>query len=419
MKDILNYRVEENPDKIFIQHNNKEISYKIFNFMVNNAMNTIKSMNYQEQYIGIQINDTLKNLILIIAMNRCKKIPVLYPNYPNIKDYLSSTNIPVLLKDQHINIDSKINNGTNKTIYDAYKTQLVLFTSGSTGKPKACKLTYNNFYQSAKQWNKIIQFSKKDIYLNHMPITHVSGLCIFFRALYYNFKMLICNFNANHYVQNIKKEQVTLISMVPTMLQRIIDNNTILEPLQNLKSIIIGGARINKNLFKTINTNKIPTYMSYGMTETCSGIAGFWIEQKNNIKYKAHNNVNITVDKSQIIIKSKSIMKSYLHHKNTNGIFKSNDIGIIENNGIFKIQKTSDNIINSGGEKASISYVKKHIESYPEIKKCTLKIIRNNKWGEVLHAYVSYNKNIEASFWVNKMKKCLPKHMIPKKIITQ
>ena len=56
MKDILNYRVEENPDKIFIQHNNKEISYKRFNFMVNNAMNTIKSMNYQEQYIGIQIH---------------------------------------------------------------------------------------------------------------------------------------------------------------------------------------------------------------------------------------------------------------------------------------------------------------------------------------------------------------------------
>ena len=112
-------------------------------------------------------------------------------------------------------------------------------------------------------------------------------------------------------------------------------------------------------------------------------------------------------------------MKSYLHHKNINGIFKSNDIAIIEKNGIFKIQKTSDNIINSGGEKVSILYVKKHIESYPEIKKCTLKIIRSNKWGEVLHAYVSYNKNIEASFWVNKMKRSLPKHMIPKKIITQ
>ena len=55
------------------------------------------------------------------------------------------------------------------------------------------------------QWNKILQFNDDDIFLNHMPIIHVSGLCIFFRALYYNFKMILDEFNPNsclNYIQD-------------------------------------------------------------------------------------------------------------------------------------------------------------------------------------------------------------------------
>ena len=58
---------------------------------------------YQKKYIGVQVTCKLKLLIAIIAINRCKKIPILYPNYPNIQDYINSTKIPITLKDDHFN----------------------------------------------------------------------------------------------------------------------------------------------------------------------------------------------------------------------------------------------------------------------------------------------------------------------------
>ena len=41
------------------------------------------------------------------------------------------------------------------------------------------------------------------------------------------------------------------------------------------------------------------------MTETSSGIAGYWGNKSQETLYKPHNNVNIYVDKSKIVIKSK------------------------------------------------------------------------------------------------------------------
>ena len=85
----------------------------------------------------------------------------------------------------------------------------ILFTSGTTGIPNACELTYNNFKHNTKLWNNIINFSKEDIYLNHMPLYHVSGLCIFFRALYYNFSMVLEKYNLKNYNDLIYINKIT------------------------------------------------------------------------------------------------------------------------------------------------------------------------------------------------------------------
>ena len=157
MIDILNQRVQINPNKEFVEYKNQNISYKQFNNIVNNISNDIKLHDLKNRYVGLKIIDKLKLLALIIALNRANKIPVLYPNYPNIQDYLKNSNIPIKLKDNDIAINP--NNNTDNTIditYDEDATQIVIFTSGTTGIPKACRLTYKNIYCSAVQWNKIL-----------------------------------------------------------------------------------------------------------------------------------------------------------------------------------------------------------------------------------------------------------------------
>ena len=415
MIDIIQQRGQEKPNQIFIKHKDLLITYKKFNNMISNAMESIHHIKLQ--HIGIQIHDKIKLLITINAINRLNKIPIIYPCTPNIKDYTNETNIPILIKDEDIIINDDDNSLNTDIEYNIHDTQLVMFTSGTTGKPKACELTYNNIYQSALIWHDIIHFTSKDIYLNHMPLTHVSGLCIFYRALYLNFIMAIDNFDAIKYNDYIKKYNITIISMVPSMLHKIVHANRNLNLLKNMKVIIMGGSNINNNLIEIINTYQLPVYMSYGMTETCSGIAGYWVGYAN--KYSPHNKVNINVEKSYLSIESPTVMKGYLNQQQTNNKIKTHDIGTIDDKNTFQVERRGDGTIISGGENISIQYIQKHIEKYPEIQKCTLKIVPDQEWGVVLHALIKCKNSINNNDLLKKLKKNLPHYMIPKRITIQ
>ena len=411
MNDILNIQVLNNPNKIFIVYNNIKISYQSFNNMVNNNMNLLNNLN--DQYIGIQIKDKLKFLITIITINRLGKIPILYPNYPNMQDYTKSTGHSISLIDSDIKINEKITK-SKEIIYNKNNVQLVIFTSGSTGMAKPCQLTFDNLYQSTILWNKVIQFKQHDIYLNHMPLNHVSGLCIFFRALYNNFTMVINNFTISNYMSYIDNNEINIISMVPYMLKKIVHNHNYYK-LKDLKAIIIGGDQIDKELIQIINKNEIPAYISYGMTETSSGVAGYWA--KDNFKYQPHNNVDIDVNNNKIRIKSKTVMHSYMNDKKTKNIFQTNDTGTLDKNGLFSINRRKDDVIVSKGEKFSSEHTKLLIESLQEVNNCKIKVIKNTLEGMSIHAYINLNKEIEKDMLYIKLKKILPYYMIPNKII--
>tara|TARA_B110000116_G_scaffold163533_1_gene141420 strand:+ start:345 stop:1586 length:1242 start_codon:yes stop_codon:yes gene_type:complete len=411
MKDILNIRAENYPNKTSIIFEDKAISYKKFNYMVNN---TISIINKEiGEYIGIQIQNKLKLLVSIIAINRTKKIPILFPYYPNIKDYIDSAGFPILFTDNDIIINDN-KNDQQPIFYNKNNIQVVIFTSGSTGVPKPCQLSFDNLYQSSLLWNDVMKFNRSDVYLNHMPILHVSGLCIYFRAMYNNFTMVLSDFDTINYSEYLKSYQINIISMVPYMLKKIInENNT--AAFKQLKAIIIGGSSIEDELLDLIKKNRIPAYISYGMTETSSGIAGFWANK--DVMYSPHNNVNINVDNNKIFIKSKTVMHGYINSEKNGGIFKTNDSGSQNSRGQFYVNQRTDGIVNSGGEKFSRKYTEELIEKLTEVNNCTIKIINDIKWGDSIHAYIKLNTTIDTLELHDKLKNIMPNYMLPKKII--
>ena len=414
INDILNKRAMKNPHKGFITYKNKQISYAQFNSMVNNYYDTLKTKKHE--YVGLQIKDKLKLLIAIIALNRKKSIPVIYPNHPNIEEYLYTTKTPVVIKDFKLIVCENV--FYRQYVYDEKDTQLVMFTSGSSGNPKPCELTYGNFNESSKTWDEIIQFNHNDVYLNHMPLTHVSGMCIFFRALYSNFEIILDDFNINNYIKY--SQRTTLVSMVPAMLEMIC--NKIKDTrLQQMKAVIVGGDNINNKLIEKIKTNKIPAYVSYGLTESCSGIAGAWVSEfSKNLVYNAHQQVTISLSDKALTIISPTIIKKYFNSKKlfNNRFITSDCVEIIEKNK-FKFKNRLDDIVVSGGENISINYVKKQLLKYKGVKSCSIEIINDKRWDQAMHAILVIEKNIDKQKFQKNIIKLLPKHMIPKKITIQ
>ena len=408
----LNQRIQENPKKIFITYQNRQISYSVFNSMVNNYYEQLKTK--KDEYIGLQIKNKLKLLIAIVALNKKQSIPIIYPNHPNIEDFISTTNIPISIKNFDISDIKNILPATDES--NIHNTQLVVFTSGSTGKQKPCEITYSNFYESAKMWDGIIKFKNTDIYLNHMPLSHVSGLCIFFRALYCNFEMILDDFNVENYFKYSKK--INLVSMVPYMLDKILNSSEDIN-FENMKSVIIGGDNMNIDLIDKIKMKKIPAYISYGLTESCSGIAGLWIDKyQKDLIYHVHQKVKINLSNKMLEISSPTIIKKYFNTKKMlNNRFTTSDNVEIFSKNKFKFKYRSDDIIVSGGENISITYVNKILMQFEEINFCSIKIIEDEQWGQAMHATLGSDQNIDIVEFKKELKNHLPNFMIPKKII--
>ena len=97
----------------------------------------------------------------------------------------------------------------------------VVFTSGTSGAPRAAVLTHGNFLWSAIASGRNLGVLPGDRWLCCLPLHHVGGLSILTRsAAYGTAAVLHPRFDADAVNRAIDEEEITLVSLVPTMLAR-------------------------------------------------------------------------------------------------------------------------------------------------------------------------------------------------------
>ena len=104
----------------------------------------------------------------------------------------------------------------------------ILFTSGTSGEPKAACLTKKNFLMSAKAWDYELNFKKEDKYILCLPVYHIAGLSVIYRAIYYKFQIQIIDS-----YRELNKAKGTIISLLPSILNRIINDNQYIKILSS------------------------------------------------------------------------------------------------------------------------------------------------------------------------------------------
>ena len=167
-----------------------------------------------------------------------------------------------------------------------------------------------------------------------------------------------------------------------------------------------------------VKKTEISTYISYGLTETCSGIAGSWAEDfYDTFIYKAHPGVSLSLSDAALQIISPVVVKKYFNSNRlfNNKFITSDCVEIIKKNQ-FKFIKRMDGIFISGGKNISLSYVKKHILKIEGIYSCDLKIIDDKRWGKVMHAALDVEENMNLKNIRQNLINVLPNYMVPKKM---
>ena len=147
----------------------------------------------------------------------------------------------------------------------------VLFTSGTTGDPKPVPLTAGNVYSSAVASGFRLGVEADDRWLVSLSLHHMGGLAPVYRSVLYGTTLVLREgFDAGGTADDIDAYDVTGVSLVPTMLRRMLDRRGTLS--DSLRVVLLGGAPAPAELLERCRDYSIPVYPTYGMTEAASQI---------------------------------------------------------------------------------------------------------------------------------------------------
>ena len=135
---------------------------------------------------------------------------------------------------------------------------LVVHTSGTTGVPRPVELTYGNVLANALGCAVALGHDRDERWLCPLPLSHVGGLMVLLRSAIYGTTTVL---------DSPERDDVTIASMVPTQLARLIDAGV--GPGPRLRVVMLGGAAADPRLLDA----GWPVVTTYGMTQTCSAVA--------------------------------------------------------------------------------------------------------------------------------------------------
>jgi O-succinylbenzoic acid--CoA ligase len=388
--------------------------------------------------LGILLNNHPRYLILIHALAKCGVIGVFLntrltdleiawqlrdsgPDYLVYDIATKLTAIAVSKQIESLNIidlshwsitslaTESINLQTNSqnNWLDFEQIQGIFYTSGTTGKPKAVPLTYGNHYHSAIASTMGIGSYVDDNWLLCMPMFHVGGLVIAWRSVINGTKItLMPKFDEQLVLDAIAGEQVTLISLVPTMLIRLLKHPQWqnLQKSQKLRGILLGGASANEQLISRCLELKLPLMPTYGMTETASQITTLLphevISKRGSsglplwgiqIKIVDRQNIEQELETGaigQILVRGANVMGGYLHNSANHEWLPTGDLGYLDSDRYLYVVNRRHDLIISGGENIYPREIEAILEQHPAITEVCVIGIADQEWGEIVAAAI-------------------------------
>lgn len=221
------------------------------------------------------------------------------------------------------------------------------YTSGSTGTPKEIRLLKNDMRASARATIKF--FGLNSASLLYLPLSpdYIAGKMQIVRAVEAGCN-LITEPPSNYPALDITTvgNEITLLPIVPSQIDGVIASGM----TGHIKNMIIGGAPLSPKAEERVINSGIPSYATYGMTETCSHVA---LRRLGEEWFTALPGFIFSVDhRGCLSISSRTL---------SFGNLVTNDIVELSSHERFRWLGRYDNVINSGGIKIFPEEIEKRI----------------------------------------------------------
>jgi O-succinylbenzoic acid--CoA ligase len=261
---------------------------------------------------------------------------------------------------------------------DGDATATLMFTSGTTAGPKPVALSYENWLWNAIGSALALGLDPAERWLCPMPLAHVGGLSIQIRSAIYGTTVVLHDrFDTERALAALMDptERVTLVSLVPTMLARLLDAGLREPPA--LRRVLLGGGPIAPALLRRAAEAGVAVAPSYGMTEACSQIATDGVPLLGT-------ELSVAAD-GEVLVRGRTVAAGAL---SPDGWLHTGDLGGFDEAGRLVIAGRKADTIVTGGENVAPAEVEAALLEHPAVADAAVFGRPDEEWGEAVIAHV-------------------------------
>ena len=277
----------------------------------------------------------------------------------------------------------------------------VVSTSGSTGEPKWVVLSRRAFAAAAAASEANLGWRADDRWLLAMPLAHVGGLSILIRCWLARKTVVLHDaprFDPEEVAGVIARQKVTLVSLVPTMLHRLLALSPSWQPPRRVRAILLGGAAASPALLAEARQRRWPVLTTYGLTEACSQVA---TQPYGSLSDKTAPgelgcgppvaNTEVRIDEGgQILVRGPQLMRGYLGQRPLapGAWLATGDLGRLDREGNLHVEGRLGDRIVTGGENVDPLEVEHTLIEHPGIAAAAVVGLPHEEWGQMVAAAV-------------------------------
>ena len=301
---------------------------------------------------------------------------------------------------------------------------VVVGTSGSTGAAKRAMLTTTTLHASIEA--TAARLGGHGQWLLTVPGHHIAGLQVLLRSLVAGTTPHVLDPAAGFTPQAWSTavdalpatDRPTYVSLVPTQLNRLLEDPDATERLARFAAVLVGGAATHPALLARAAGAGVAVVTTYGMSETAGGCV---------YSGRPLDGVGIHLDGDhRIHLTGAVVAAGYLGDPALTaaafpepGTFRTDDVGHVDGAGVLHVHGRIDDLVSTGGLKVAPRLVEEAVAALPGVREAVAVGVPHPEWGEVVAVVVVSDPGHGApgvSGLRERLRGILPDHALPRAV---
>jgi long-chain acyl-CoA synthetase len=294
---------------------------------------------------------------------------------------------------------------------------LLLYTGGTTGRGKGVRLSHRSILGNALQLANFMRPGPEDVYLHAAPMFHSTDLKSTVISLFGGGHVYLPEFSAAGVLRAAERHMVTILSLVPTMVARVLDDARPADHLLSaLRLISYGSSPMDQGVLLRAMAAfpGVGFHQCYGLTETSPFLA--ILDEAAHCRaikdgrpdllraagrplplteFRFLNEKGLEVapgEVGEISVRGPQLASGYLNRPEDDiaawrdGWFLTGDIGRLDHDGLLHVLGRRKEMVITGGENVYTREVEEALLLHPQIAEAAVVGVPDPRFGEALLA---------------------------------